>query len=77
MDFLKTSIFDKLISFHSDEISNDEDYRKNVFNYLDSLKYQNGYDHLKDISKQLNDLKSKRLFDEIITFRNIHIFCFI
>jgi hypothetical protein len=59
MESLKISIFGNLINIHSED-STEDAYKQNIFNYLENLKYQNDFNKLKEISANLDALKSKK-----------------
>jgi len=58
MESLKNSIFGNLITFHSED-STEVAYNQNIFSYLENLKYQKDFNKLKEISANLDELKSK------------------
>ena len=58
MDCLKASIFGNLINIHSTNTTEDE-YKLNIFNYLENLKYQKDFNRLKEISSKLHEIESK------------------
>ncbi len=59
MEYLKNSIFGNLITFHSVD-STEVAYNQNIFSYLENLKYQKDFNKLKEISANLDELKSKK-----------------
>jgi len=59
MESLKNSIFGNLITFHSED-STEVAYIQNIFSYLENLKYQKDFNKLKEISANLDELKSKK-----------------
>jgi hypothetical protein len=59
MESLKISIFGNLINIHSED-STEDTYKQNIFNYLENLKYQKDFNKLKEISANLDALKSKK-----------------
>ena len=59
MESLKISIFSNSLNIHSED-STEDAYKQKIFNYLENLKYQKDFNKLKEISANLDALKSKK-----------------